>query len=318
MPPSKTGLLAIMTGLSFVLCFSISCRKNQAIPKVQTWSQKQTMEFAGTGRQGAVSFSIGSKGYIGLGNQDENTVFSDMWEFDPTDSSWTKKSNFPGTVRMAPSGFYIGNKGYVVNGLCDCNDFWEYDPAVDKWTRRADFPVSGVYYTATFVINGRGYVGTGIINGNLTNDFWEYDPDLDQWIKKANFPGASVDAAGGFTIENKGYFVGGNLPFSYSKSLWEYDPYADKWSQKSDAPFYTFAPVAVSMNNKIYVGEGFGGFNQLWSYIPGTDSWKKTVDNFGESRGGAKAFVIGNTIYAGLGTSTYTVYPTDFWALSSN
>ena len=318
MAPSKSGLLAIVTGLCFVLCFSISCRKNQAVPKVQTWSQKQTTEFPGIGRQGAVSFSIGSKGYVGLGNQDESTVFTDMWEFDPIDSSWTKKADFPGTVRLTPSGFYIGNKGYVVNGYCDCSDFWEYDPAVDKWTRRADFPLSGVYYSATFVINGKGYVGTGSTNAKMINDFWEYDPNLDQWTKKADFPGASVDMAGGFAFANKGYFVAGNLPLGLSTAVWEYDPTSDKWIQKADCPFYAYSPVAFSMNNKMYVGEGFGGINQFWSYSPETDNWEKSMYFLKDYRGGAKAFQIGNTMYMGLGTTTYTVYPTDFWALSSN
>src|ERR1700759_4128886 len=188
---AKHRFLSIAIGLGFVLCTNISCKKSQAAPKTQTWTQAQTTDFKGTGRQAAISFSTGSKGYVGLGNQDENTVFRDLWEFDPADSSWTQKSDFPGTARLAPSGFYIGNKEYVVNGLCDCNDFWEYDPANDTWTSRANFPVSGVYYTATFVINGKGYVGTGIRNGKMVNDFWEYDPDSDQWIKKADFPGAS-------------------------------------------------------------------------------------------------------------------------------
>jgi N-acetylneuraminic acid mutarotase len=318
MQPAKSSFSGIFIGLNFILCFTISCKKNQDVPKIQDWAQSQTTDFNGKGRQNAVTFSFGSKGYAGLGNQDENTAFTDLWEFNPADKSWTKKADFPGTARLAPSGFYIGNRGYVVNGLCDCNDFWEYDPANDKWTSRASFPVSGVYYTATFVVNGKGYVGTGLLNGNMINDFWEYDPGLDQWSKKANYPGPSVDAAAGFAIGNKGYFVGGNLPLGLSNSLWEYDPVTDKWTQKMDCPFSAFSPVAFTMNDKGYVGLGFGGSTQFWSYTPGTDSWMKSVDFIGGYREGAKAFVIGNTAYIGLGSSTYTVYRTDFWTLSGN
>ncbi len=62
MHPAKTRFLTLIIGSVFIINFSISCRKNQAVPKVQTWSQKQTTGFTGEGRQAAVSFSIGSNG----------------------------------------------------------------------------------------------------------------------------------------------------------------------------------------------------------------------------------------------------------------
>ncbi|NII24521.1 hypothetical protein HB364_05495 [Pseudoflavitalea sp. X16] len=88
-------------------------------------------EFPGTGRQNATRFSIGSKAYVGLGNGDGNIIYTDLWEFNPANKTWTKKADFPGTPRAASGSFVIGNKVYVATGLCNCKDVWEYDPTTD-------------------------------------------------------------------------------------------------------------------------------------------------------------------------------------------
>ena len=102
-----------------------------------TWTQKAN--FGGTGRWGAVGFSIGTKGYIGTGLV-VNFLVNDFWEYDPTANAWTQKANFGGTPRYGAVGFSIGTKGYVGTGLSSgfTNDFWEYDPAANTWTQKAN------------------------------------------------------------------------------------------------------------------------------------------------------------------------------------
>ncbi|HNP99942.1 MAG TPA: hypothetical protein PKK99_12865, partial [Bacteroidia bacterium] len=65
------------------------------------WEQKT--DFSGSARTGAVGFNIGSKGYIGLG-QDVNGFNTDWWEFDPVANTWTQKANFPGSGRVNAAG----------------------------------------------------------------------------------------------------------------------------------------------------------------------------------------------------------------------
>jgi hypothetical protein len=48
-----------------------------------TWTQKA--DFGGIGREGAVGFSIGSKGYIGTGVDDSYSYKKDFWEYTPGD-----------------------------------------------------------------------------------------------------------------------------------------------------------------------------------------------------------------------------------------
>jgi N-acetylneuraminic acid mutarotase len=100
-----------------------------------------------------------------------------------------------------------------------------------------------------------------------------------------------------------------------SKALWQYDPASDTWTKKADYPFETFGAVGFSVNGKGYIGLSGTGF---WKYDPNSDAWSKASDFKGGSRTGAKAFVIRDTAYVGLGTSSYTVYPQDIWTFSNN
>ena len=57
-----------------------------------TWTQKA--DFGGGAREHATGFSIGTKGYIGLG--DNFNLFKDFWEYDPGTDTWTQKADFGG------------------------------------------------------------------------------------------------------------------------------------------------------------------------------------------------------------------------------
>src|ERR1041385_8539288 len=78
------------------------------------WTRKA--DFGGTKRSEAVGFSIGTKGYIGLGDDSSGFFKNDFWEYDPAINSWTQKADFIGTKRIGAIGFSIGSKGYVGTG----------------------------------------------------------------------------------------------------------------------------------------------------------------------------------------------------------
>ncbi|MBK7854552.1 MAG: hypothetical protein IPJ79_06250 [Bacteroidetes bacterium] len=92
------------------------------------WIQKAN--FSGTPRNGSCIFSIGGKGYIGIGT-DSYPVYNfknDFWEYDPSADSWTQKASCPGTARYTPRYFSLGSKGYVGTGWNQVNplfnDMW--------------------------------------------------------------------------------------------------------------------------------------------------------------------------------------------------
>ena len=152
-----------------------------------TWTQKA--DFGGTGRYGAVGFSIGSKGYIGTGN-DASGPFGyvkDFWEYDPATNAWTQKADFGGGDRGFAVGFSIGSKGHIGTGIFAGNDFWEYDPATNAWTQKADFGGTARWLAIGFSIGDKGYIGTGSdFSGFVTKEFWEYDPATNAWTQKAD------------------------------------------------------------------------------------------------------------------------------------
>ncbi|MGB3080649.1 MAG: T9SS type A sorting domain-containing protein [Saprospiraceae bacterium] len=284
--------------------------------RADTWTQKAN--FGGLPRECGVAFSIGNKGYMGLGDY---SLSSDWWEYNPLTNLWTQKANFGGGVRGRAVGFSIGNKGYVGTGWHGSNtdpdltnDFWEYDPVTNIWTEKADLGGAPRQEAIGFSIGNYGYIGTGkgsSSNGGVfsTSDFWKYDPATDSWNQITTFSIYGSYAAVGFSIGNKGYLGTGAWT---SNSLWEYDPVTDTWTQKADfeGDERTYA-TAFSIGNKGYIGTGMDGLyvrKDFWEYDPVTNSWTQKTDFGGAARAGASGFSIGTKGYIGLGG-----FENDFW-----
>lgn len=170
------------------------------------WTQKS--DVGGLTRRNAVGFSIGSKGYIGLGYSDTTaSMLKDFWEYSPLSDSWTQIADFGGTARYSATAFAIGHFAYVGMGA-DQNspyhfnkDFWKYDPAGNAWTSISDFPGTARYQCKAFTLGAKGYIGTGWNQLSLFSDFWEYDPSIDSWSQKATFPGLAREASTAFFSE---------------------------------------------------------------------------------------------------------------------
>jgi N-acetylneuraminic acid mutarotase len=147
-------------------------------PATNLWTQKTSLP--GSGRLNAVGFSIGTKGYVGLGDFNVSAL-NDFWEYDPAGNSWTQKANFAGVVRIKAAGFGLGSKGYVgtgqnLSGTTFYDDFWEFDPAANTWTQKTNYSGTPRSDAASFAIGTKGYIGAGTIGTfSYKNDFWEYN-----------------------------------------------------------------------------------------------------------------------------------------------
>jgi len=290
-----------------------------------TWTQKT--DFGGHEREAAVGFSIGSKGYAGLGvysvsGSSDFYYCKDFWEYDPATDTWTKKADFPGTERDFAVGFSIGNKGYVGLGYSYSNsqhsetyfkDFWEYDPATDTWTQKTDFPGHERRDAVGFSIGIKGYAGFGyyhIINNYYCKDFWEYDSETDTWTQKADLPGMERCSAIGFSIGANGYIGTGYTDDSVQfngllKDFWEYNPITDIWVQKADfGGMGRCHAIGFSIGAKGYIGTGCGENNfkkDLWEYDTLTDTWTQKANLPDTERVDAIGFSIGAKGYMGTG-----------------
>jgi N-acetylneuraminic acid mutarotase len=310
------------------VCYSLACA-SLLLAAPDTWTQKA--EFGGIGQHYAVGFTIGSKGYIGMGR--EGSSNKEFWEYDPAANTWTRKADFAGTAQNFAVGFSIGNKGYIGTGWGGSgtytNEFWEYDPVANTWIRKADFGGAARGGAVGFSIGSKGYIGMGSYGMPPTSihlkDFWEYDPVADTWIRKADFEGTTRTAAVGFSIGRKGYIGTGvlsavRISILY-KDFWEYDPAADTWAQKADLGGASrYSAVGFSVGSKGYIGTGAGVLSlylkDFWEYDPSTNTWTQRADFGGTARDGSVGFSIGDKGYIGTGHDGSSPRK-DFWEYST-
>ncbi len=161
------------------------------------------------GRTGAIAFSIGDRGYFGLGRRSDDTFLNDFWEFRPTgdgtQGTWKRIADFPGAPRQNAAAFSAGNQGYVGTGdniIGDMegvysgvtfSDVYRYDPFNNKWTKEGDVRD----YTLDKNLNTNnpkkvtrasgfsgatvdyGFIGFGMMPDQTIraqDDFWKYQP----------------------------------------------------------------------------------------------------------------------------------------------
>ncbi|WP_165372217.1 Kelch repeat-containing protein [Emticicia agri] len=197
-------------------------------PSTNSWTEKASLP-GNTVRNGAVGFSIGTKGYIGLGSLDKNTYLNDLWEYDPAADTWTQRAVFPAQFRANAVGLAIGTKGYVgmgvlPNGFSMVADFWEFNPVSNTWVQKAYYPGNAYADAVGFSIGNKGYVGTGYsFNSEKRNSFWEYEPMADTWTQMANFGGTPRNGATGFSINGIGY-IGTGFDGVLRNDFWAFDP----------------------------------------------------------------------------------------------
>ena len=276
-----------------------------AMPPGDTWTQKTN--FSGVSSSGGVGFSIGSKGYMGLG-----TFQNDFWEYDPATNAWTQKANFPAGLYEQHLGFSIGSKGYVaaLNGTTEV--FFEYNPVGNLWTAKANVGGVGRLDAFAFSTSTKGYIGTGRDPLLLIsqNDFWEYDPTTDIWTQKANYGGGARYSSMGFGIGAKGYVgVGYNSSNATQSDFWEYNPATDIWTQKNNYPgFSNGGNLGFGMGTKGFVLEANISFTTNFrEYNPISDAWTARATFTGTTRSNAVAFSLGSKAYFGDGNHS------DFW-----
>ena len=257
-----------------------------------TWTQKTN--YAGPATEKACGFSIGTKGYVGLGTS--STL--DFWEWDQTANTWTQKANCSGGTRSFGVGFSIGTNGYIGLGNSG-QDFWKWDQTTNTWSAIANFP--GVPRTGAFAwsIGAKGYVGTGSSGGQ---ELWEYDPTLDSWTAKANFPGAAIYWTAYFSIGTKGY-VGTGYDGANRQDFWEWDQPTDTWTQKTNFPFARRAAVGFSVSTMGYITLGYGSVYEIdcWEYNVTANSWTQVTNFPGPASCCHVTYTIGNSAYVATG-----------------
>ena len=314
-------LASILSGC--IAIFSLSgCEKETTSDDELIGNWKKRSEFEGVGRTEAVSFTIGSKVYVGSGYDGSNRL-NDFWAFDQTTRTWLRIADFPGTARNSAVAFSANGKGYFGTGYDEndnkLKDFWEYDPTANIWTRKADFGGTARYNAVGFSINNKGYIGTGY-DGNYLKDMWQYNTATDSWTQVASLTGSKRSEAVAFVHNNIAYVVTGLNNGSYLNDFWAYNPSSNSWTEKrkiadiSDDTYDDDYDEYIKRSNaaifvigdKAYLSSGIRSsvIGTTWEYDISNDTWTEKTGLEGSAREGLIAFTIDSRGYIVTGNSS--------------
>ena len=233
-------------------------------PSGASWAKINTLnEFYLKAKMGEVVcrdtfYLISGQDYTGY----NNSLY--MYKFNETQNGWETIKNTPFNDRTGVA-FSLNNKIYFGLNYSPYSyfhfvfDIWECDPVNGYlWTRKSDFPsatASYPSYSSYFSLADKGYV----VFSN--NQVWQYDPIGDTWTQKSNFPGPKRGLAISFVIGEYAYFGTGNYNDTYYNDIWRYNSANDSWSLVSYMPVARRSAVALTINNKAYIGYGIASDN---------------------------------------------------------
>jgi N-acetylneuraminic acid mutarotase len=319
----KASLALLVTSTAFL---QISCNDDVDPDKLGNWYKSEIPQFGGSKRMGAVSFTIGTKGYIGTGLTNESVPrVKDFWAYEPSTHIWSQPAEFAGTGRNNAVSFVLNGKAYVGTGfdgnsntdLAYKKDFWQYDPTTNSWKEVAEFPGATRQYATSFVVANKAYVGLGVNQSNYFQDVYSYNDANDSWESVATFIGGKRRGATSFVIDNVAYVgFGTNNSTAKTKDLYKFDPTAGTWSKIS---YVEEDNLTVRTNSMSYVVNGKAiivggeGLSDVWEFNPSTTEWTQLNPFIGGARGYAAGFVMNNIIYFGTG-SAGSSYTDDFYA----
>lgn len=267
-------------------------------------------------RSGAISFSIGSTVYFGLGTNG-TTYFKDLWAYDAATDVWLQKADFPGAgvagaFAMVMNNFAIVGTGEKAGGL-ESDVVYKFNPGTNGWTAVTNYPYP-VSFASAFSIGIDGFVVGGDDGTAFRNELFEYDFNTNTWIGLTTFPGTARIKAFAFNIGNTGYYgtgeIGGGV---YTKDFYSYNTTTGGWTALTDFDGALRAGAIGCSNGTLgFVGLGYNGsyLNDFYSFDGST--WTSQTNFIGNTRELAVASSIGNKVYLGTGKEG-TSYYKDFY-----
>ncbi len=287
--------------------------------------------FPGPKRSRAVGFALGDKGFIATGSLQKDLWQYDLncplgkviaqakafalnqnWPFQTTfeqegavgDVNWLAYNLPSGLSLDAQTGILSGSikeSGQLQSLIVAKNEDCEQTEAltfsvssIGAWRKGKDFLGAARVSASAFALDGKGYIFGGLDSLNITRrDFWQYNPTNGAWLQKADMPLGRRNGIASFAMAGKAYLGMGQAGSSIKNDFWQYDPQTDGWKQISPAPIAIRNAVSFVINNKAYLGLGYGNDYQIsssfYSYDPQTDVWSSVAgfpkDDFYSSYG---------------------------------
>lgn len=125
------------------------------------------------------------------------------------------------------------------------------------------------------------------------------------WQQETSCPGDGRFHAFAVTVGDQAYAGTGQIgeTTGYLDDFWKYDPAADLWTVMADFPAGARTGVtAWSAAGRLFAGFGWNGttvVNDLYEYLPGSNTWETRLGVAGGGFSYAPGFVVGNVLYVG-------------------
>lgn len=235
------------------------------------WSELK--EFPGQEREGAVSFMLDGKAYVGLGKKDrwQEEFLKDFWVYDFSTDSWDSlQMTFPGEARSEAVAFTRDGKAYVGTGIGDggamgyayYGDFYEFSPQ-SGWKKAESLSLNPVRSSAAiFQANGYTYLCFGHRTEDIRRDVYRLAEDALSWeamkpLSPAQFPILSSGYSS-FVLNREGR----DYAFIYPTKRGEignymYFPREDRWETVENLPGADFY---FTVNHTLYHVDGMQTF----------------------------------------------------------
>ncbi|MCT4580704.1 MAG: T9SS type A sorting domain-containing protein [Flavobacteriales bacterium] len=259
----------IVTGSHFTSFGSFPSNKfYKYSPNDDTWTQLD--DFPGGNRGFGIGDVWDNKAYFGFGlNFDNSTGASiyknDLWEFNPSTSTWTELTSCPCNTRIHPA--FVTHQGNIYMGLGNdsngnLNDWWQYNITTDSWIQKANFPSYERHHPYQFAIGDYVYVGFGhgTAGDEIYDTWYRYNPTDNTWIEVQSIPAEGRVAGTQFSHNGFGYILSGDGSDHQSMEegeFWKYDPIADSWEQMPSHPGQSrWAPASFVLDDHAYIING--------------------------------------------------------------
>jgi hypothetical protein len=228
----------------------------------------EVSEFPGPHRYDAVCFTVGTSGFVGMGD----SSLKDLWRYNSITDTWSQLSDCPGVGRYNAAAFGITStkKGYIGTGHngTELQDWWEVDlyPA-GKVYSSPDFPepvaeISDAHWTQnnnTMYNNNPGDIGIGIQVAKNKLDIQDGSRTGTHATNRPLYVTGDISAALGAEIRNndgsQGVGIGYNTIYAAGSNGIQDLRFAARGTTGSLA-FLTYGLERMRMNGQGYLGIG--------------------------------------------------------------
>ncbi|MFD2571166.1 kelch repeat-containing protein [Spirosoma soli] len=304
-------------------------KKFKTLPVSFVW--RRLNNFPGAARANSDVFVIDNKAYIAGGDLAPESLTDEVWQFDPSNETWTRKANLP-LRGFNGAAFAVDGVGYLT-GLFNNNSIKSeiliYNPKEDKWTSRTDARLNRAFCNVC-VLGKKAYIGIGLIidaAGKTVDQssILEYNtetstsaiiPLTGMGTRLAGVRDPAMVSYDGKCVIGGGTLVINNT-YSHPTATVEFSPNATtKFDAKADMP-QPRINTGVTIGNRAFAVSVDD--NKLFEYKNG--QWLQvSLSSQGPqppSLSGRTLFSIGNTIYLCFGSSMdgNGVRSQDVWAL---